>query len=438
MKNLLVNNFYRISAIPRQSGNEEKIANFFVDVAKKNNLYYYKDENNNVLIKKKGCINCKPIALQAHLDMVCKKEQNSKHNFQKNSIEIIINEDEVTAKDTTLGADQGVGLSMILSILEDNNLKHPDLEIILTTEEETTFNGAVTFPYSKVNSRRIINLDNSKDSSIFIGADGDICNKYTFKGNLIKVDYPSYKIVITGLQGGNSGENINLSQNNAIVTMAKILYNKDILLKSINGGFSENDIATTCEVILNTNLDVYKIFEKYEVRIEEIKNNLCFSKEDTNKIIDQILSLKSGYIIKNNVSANLGLIRTSNDEIDIYYIIRSSIEEDLTKINEKFKNLDNKFQCQEIYRDPIWKVDKSSELLKIYKEIYFSEYKNYPKEEICRGSIECATIKEKIDNLDIISIGSTMENIHTTKEKTYITSWIKIYKLLLKTLESLI
>lgn len=105
MKDLLINNFYRIAAIPRQSGNEEKIANFFVDVAKKNGLYYYKDENNNVLIKKKGCINCEPIALQAHLDMVCVKETSSKHNFQEDGIDVIITGDEVTAKDTSLGAD---------------------------------------------------------------------------------------------------------------------------------------------------------------------------------------------------------------------------------------------------------------------------------------------------------------------------------------------
>ena len=437
MKDLLINNFYRIAAIPRQSGNEEKIANFFVDVAKKNGLYYYKDENNNVLIKKKGCINCEPIALQAHLDMVCVKETSSKHNFQEDGIDVIITGDEVTAKDTSLGADQGVGLSMILSILEDNSLKHPDLEIILTTEEETTFNGAVTFPYSKVDSRRIINLDNSKDSSIFVGADGDIFNEYTFQGKLVKVDYPSYKIVITGFQGGNSGENINLSQNNAIITMAKILNDKDILLSSISGGLSENDIATTCEVILNTNLDVYKMFEKYEVTIEKIKNNLCFSHEDTRKIINQILTLKSGYITENCVSANLGLIKTSNDEIKICYLIRSSNEKALDRTNKRYKDLDNNFKCKEIYSDPIWRKDNSSELLKLYKEIYFSEYKSYPKEEMCSGSIECATIKKEIDGLDIISIGSNMENIHTTKEKTYISSWVKVYKLLLKTLENL-
>lgn len=437
MERILLKNFRRIAEIPRESGNEEKIAKFFVDVAKRNNLYYYKDKNNNVLIKKKGCISGKPIALQAHLDMVCVKELVSKHDFSKEGIKIIINGDEVTAKETSLGADQGVGLSMILSILEDDRLKHPDLEIILTSEEETTFNGAMTFPYQKVDSKRIINLDNSKDDSIFVGADGDICNEYTFNGNLIKNKFPSYKIVITGFQGGNSGENIEQSQNNAITTMAKILNSKDILLSSINGGLSENDIATTCEVILSTNFDVHKLFEKFEVKIEEVEKDLCFSKEDTKKIINQILDLKSGYITKNNVSANLGLIKTCNNEVKICHVIRSSDEKTLDEINKKYQNLNNDFCHQEIYRDSIWQEDKNSKLLKKYKEIYFSEYKCYPKEEICHGSIECAAIKRRIDNLDIISIGSNMQNIHTTKEKTYISSWVKIYKLLLKILENL-
>ena len=164
MRETLINNFLRISKIPRESGHEEKIANFFVNVAKESNLYYFKDENNNVLIKKKGSINSKPIALQSHLDMVCVKSKDSNHDFSKDGIEVIIDSDKVTAKDTSLGADQSVGLSMMLTIMEDNTLKHPDLEFLFTAEEETTFNGAVNFPYSQVESKRLINLDNSKDN----------------------------------------------------------------------------------------------------------------------------------------------------------------------------------------------------------------------------------------------------------------------------------
>lgn len=157
----LLNNFLKISSIPRGSENEEKIADFFVNVAKENDLYFYKDEYNNVLIKKKGNLKSSSVAFQAHLDMVCAKTENSVHDFTKEGIEVLIDGNKVTAKDTTLGADQGVGLSMMLALMTDKKINHPDLEFLFTTQEETTFNGAVNFPYSKVESRRMINLDNS-------------------------------------------------------------------------------------------------------------------------------------------------------------------------------------------------------------------------------------------------------------------------------------
>lgn len=437
MRETLINNFLRISKIPRESGHEEKIANFFVNVAKENNLYYFKDENNNVLIRKKGNIDSSPIALQAHLDMVCVKTKNSKHNFEIDGIEVLIDRDKVTAKDTTLGADQGVGLAMMLAIMEDNNLKHPDLEFLFTIEEETTFNGAVTFPYSKVKSKRLINLDYSKDNVVINGSDGDILNKYTIRGKIIENNLPSYRILIDNFPGGNSGDNIDLSANNAITTIAGILQDKDILLRSINGGTFENDLATYCEVIISTHLDVEKIFQDLASEIEKVDNKYSFSEEDTRNIINEILDLKCGYISNNNASGNLGVIRTKDNEIKIYYIVRSIDEFELEEISNKTKTLNNNFQVNEIYRDSIWKVNKESELLNKYKGLYFNEYNEFPKEEIGHGGTECSSIKKRIDGLDIISIGANMEKIHTTEETTYISSWLKTFGLLIKFISSL-
>lgn len=435
MRETLINNFLRISKVPRESGHEEKIADFFVNVAKENKLYYFKDENNNVLIKKKGNINTKPIALQAHLDMVCVKSKDSNHNFEKDGIEVMIDGDKVTAKDTSLGADQGVGLSMMLTIMEDNNLKHPDLEFIFTTEEETTFNGAVTFPYSKVESKRLINLDNSKDNGIFIGADGDICNEYVYNGKLIENNLPSYKILIDGFPGGNSGEDVNLSEKNAITAMANLLIDKDIFMKSIDGGISENDLATFCEVVINTNININNIFKGINVKIDEVDNKLSFSKKDTKNILKEILDLKCGYITKNMTSANLGLIKTSDNKVSIYYVFRSMDENELEMINNESKKLNNNFNANEVYTDSIWKVDYESELLRQYKELYFKEYSEYPLEEIWHGGIECSSIKKRIDGLDIISIGSIIRKYHTVDELTFISSWIKTFNLLIKFLE---
>ena len=137
MRETLINNFLRIAKVPRMSGNEKKISDFFVEVAKNNNLEYYQDENYNVLIKKKGNTEGDTIAFQAHLDMVCKKREGSNHDFNTDGIDVVINGDEVTARDTTLGADQGVGLSLMLALIEDKSITHPDLEFLFTVEEET-------------------------------------------------------------------------------------------------------------------------------------------------------------------------------------------------------------------------------------------------------------------------------------------------------------
>lgn len=437
MRETLINNFLRISRIPRESGHEQKIADFFVNFAKENNLYYFKDENNNVLIKKKGNINSKSIALQAHLDMVCVKSKDSNHDFDNDGIEVIIDGDKVTAKDTSLGADQGVGLSMMLTIMEDNNLKHPDLEFLFTTEEETTFNGAVNFPYSQIESKRLINLDNSKDNGIFIGADGDICNEYIYNGKLIENDLPSYKILIDGFPGGNSGEDVNLSENNAITTMAKLLKDKDVFIKSIDGGTSENGLATFCEAVINTNINVKDIFKCLNAIIDKIDNKISFSKEDTENILNEILDLKCGYITKNMASANLGLIKTFDNKVNIYYVLRSMDENELEIINNESKNLNNSFTANEVYTDSIWKVDYESKLLCQYKELYFKEYLEYPVEEIWHGGIECSSIKRRIDGLDIISIGSTIRKYHAIDEVTFISSWLKTFGLLIRFLENL-
>lgn len=433
MKEKLLSNFLRISSIPRESGHEDKIADFFVEVAKKNNLFYFKDEYNNVLIKKKGTNNKEPLALQAHLDMVCVKEKNSGHDFNK-GIDVIIDGDKITAKETSLGADQGVGLAIMLTMMEDDTLIHPDLEFILTTEEETTFNGAIMFPYEKVSSKRMINLDNSKDNSIVIGSTGDICNEYYYVGNRMTTNMPGYKITLENFPGGNSGESIELSKNNAITTMAELLNKKNILLASIQGGNNENDLASSCEVILNTEEDVNLIFKDVTKNIELVENNTVFNREDTINIINEILDLKGGYLSE-TASANLGLIETVENRINIKYLLRSMDERELNYISEKTKKLDNKFEIKEIYTDSVWKIEGTSKLLELYRKIYFEQYENYPISEITHSGMEPSTIKKKIENLDVISIGADIENFHTTKEVTYLSSWIKIYSLLLELLK---
>lgn len=428
MRDVLINNFLRISKIPRMSGNEKKISDFFVDVAKNNNLYYFQDENYNVLIKKKGNRVGDSIAFQAHLDMVCVKKNDSSHNFMTDGIEVVINDDEVTAKDTSLGADQGVGLALMLTLIEDNTINHPDLEFLFTVEEETTFKGAVSFPYDKVSSKKMINLDYCMDNAIIVAAAGDIVNDYIYDGSLSKKDLNSYKLIVEGLDGGNSGENIENSENNAINTLVNNLLNKKVYLKSINGGTFENDIATSCEVILQTELDLLSDFNNSNIEVELIENDESFSIEDTHIIFNQILELKSGYISK-TASGNLGMIKTNDNKVVMTYLYRTTDEEELDNFSNYKKDC---FSINRLYRDRIWKLDNNSVMFKKYKETYQKLFQKNPVEVIAQGGLEIASIQKRIAGLDIISIGANMKNIHTVNEITYISSWEKLYNIIIR------
>lgn len=435
MKDTLINNFLRISKIPRMSGNEKQISDFFVEVAKNNNLDYYQDENNNLLIKKKGNITGDTIAFQAHLDMVCVKKEGSSHNFNTDGIDVVINGDEVTAKDTSLGADQGVGLALMLTLIEDNTLNYPDLEFLFTVEEETTFKGAITFPYDKVSSRKMINLDYCMDNAIVVASAGDKVDEYIYEGKLNKKNLNSYKLTIKGLSGGNSGENIESSGHNAIITLINILLDKDIYIKSINGGTFENDIATNCEIVLQSNLDLISEFSNSHVTIERIDNDESFSLEDTKSIINQILELKSGFISK-TASGNLGMIKTIDNKVVITYLYRSIYEEELNSFYDNINNEKYNFRINKLYDDRIWKLNKDSYMFNKYKEIYNNLFHDNPIEIIAQGGLEIASIQKRIDGLDIISIGANMENIHTADEITYISSWEKLYDIIINLLKS--
>ncbi len=417
------------------SGNEKQISDFFVEVAKNNNLEYYQDENNNLLIKKKGNITGDTIALQAHLDMVCVKKEGSSHDFYTAGIDVVINGDEVTSKDTSLGADQGVGLALMLTLIEDNKLNHPNLEFLFTVEEETTFKGAITFPYDKVSSRKMINLDYCMDNAIVVASAGDKVDEYIYEGKLSKKDLDSYKLTVKGLSGGNSGENIETSGHNAIITLINSLLEKDVYIKSINGGTFENDIATNCEIVLQSDLDLISEFSNSSIKVEKIDDDKSFSLEDTKNIINQILELKSGFISK-NASGNLGMIKTIDNKVVITYLYRSTNEEELNSFYDNINNEKYNFRINKLYDDRIWKLNKDSYIFNKYKEIYNNLFHDNPIEIIAQGGLEIASIQKRIDGLDIISIGANMKNIHTIDEITYISSWEKLYDIIINLLKS--
>ena len=444
--------FYKLSQIPRESGKEKRFADFLEAFAKENNLECYRDKNNNVLIKKSGNKkNNEPIILQAHMDMVCVKRKNSNHDFDTDPIEIVRNGDVISAKDTSLGADQGIGLAIMLLILESSKIKHPDIECLFTTEEETTFHGAENFDYSKLKGKRLINLDHCKDNSIVIGCDADICNQYIFEGNHITPNMPSHTITISGVEGGNSGVEIERSSKNAILIIAKIIQKlqaeKEVYICQISGGNSENDIATSCECTIKT--DIKDIENKIksnieenniDIQIDEVDSEMSFSSEDSKKIIEEIINLKQGLITnRNNIitSGNIGKIETINNKIVITGILRSIEESELEEQNHENMRISKNhgFATEEVYKDLAWIPNKNSKLKETYTNMYYQVNGEYPDFEITHGGLECSCIAQRITGLDMISIGSIIEDFHTVNERMYISSCEKTIKTLLAFLE---
>ena len=443
--------FYKISEIPRESGKEGKFASFLEEFTKEHHLYCFRDESNNVLIKKKGNKeNNNPIVLQAHIDMVCVKRENSNHNFNTDSIDVIRDGDIIFAKDTSLGADQGIGLAIMLLILESDTIKHPDLECMFTTEEETTFNGAVNFDYSKLKGKMLINLDYCKDDTIIVGSDADICNEYIFEGNLEENDLQAYEISVKNLKGGNSGDYIERSSRNAISIIARIIQElqkiDDLFLCSIDGGESEIDIATSCKAIIKTRIaDIYNKAKELNVdgniQICEIKNELSFSIEDSKRIISQILKLKQGIVKKQDgdtvVSGNIGVINTIENKVFIQGVLRSIDVEQLKNYNNENLSIseNNHFTVKEIYQDSAWIPNEKSKLLDDFKKAYYRVNGSTPIVDIAHGGLECSSIMKRTNNMDIISIGSIIEDFHTVNERMYISSCEKTIKTLLEYLK---
>lgn len=450
----LLHFFYEISKIPRQSGKEEKIANYLENFAKERNLECYRDLNNNVLIKKKSNINSNNILImQAHMDMVCVKTKESNHDFDVDSIQIVQDGDVIRAKDTSLGGDDGIGVAIMLYILDSKEIKHANLECLFTTEEETTFGGAVNFDYTKLNGTSLVNFDGCEDDTIVIGCDGDICNDYFTKVKLIDNTLPSYKVKISNLKGGNSGENLNKNRTNAIVLMGKILEflskNDNLYITSINGGTSEIDIATDCECIINTNikeidkkinifLDKFKFSDEEPiVEVERIRNSKTFTLEISKNIINEVINLKQDIITKDKsdiiTSGNVGVIITNADEVRITWILKSINIEELNYYNEESKKISklNKFNIDKVYDDSSWNPKSESAIRDKYIDSYYKVNLKKPNLKISNGGIECSVFNKCIKNIDMISIGAIIENIHTVDERIYISSCKKVLETLI-------
>lgn len=463
-----IEHFYEICKIPHGSGNMAKISDFCVDFAKQNKLKYVKDNACNVIIYKNasaGFEAFEPIILQGHLDMVCQKETGLAFDFLSDGIRVLKNGDFLTADGTTLGADNGIAVAIIMAILESETLSHPAIEAVFTTDEEIGMLGASALDVSLLKSRKMINIDSEEDDTVTVSCAGGLDFTATKKLETSEKTGTELSIAISGLKGGHSGVEIDKHRVNANILMGRILsaINADFDLISINGGDKGNAIPNCCKALILTDdadkisAEINSIYSqisdeivanegdfKLNTEVLDTKSTLVFEKDAKNDVIYTLLLTPNGIINMSaeidglvETSLNLGILKTEDDIITMHFALRSNKKTALEFLAERlkvfYKNLDFETNTGGFY--PPWEYKANSKLQELYCKTYKETVGVAPKVEAIHAGLECAVFSGSIEGLDCISIGPSLYDVHTVNEKMSLSSTEKLLNILLKMLE---
>lgn len=467
----LWNNFADLNAVPRGSKKEERVRQFMVDFGNKLNLYTQVDAIGNVIIKKsasKGMENRKTVVLQSHLDMVHQKNADTNFDFDTQGINMIIDGDWVTAKGTTLGADNGLGVAAIMSLLASKDIKHPPIEALFTIDEETGMTGAMGLQAGYLNGDILLNLDTEEDDEIDIGCAGgiDLTAKNTYNEVHSPVNSAGFSIAITGLNGGHSGMDIHKGLGNANKIMNRLLYNSKEFLRisEINGGSLRNAIPreSFAKIAVYENQKDH-FLKKIKKSIEEIKAefktvdpNLKITISEIEKplkvmtTISQDTLLNAIYAAQNGVysmsadiedlvetSNNLARVIVKDENIEILCLTRSAVESskmDLAHaLKATFELAGYKVTLSGSY--PGWKPNIESPILKVLESTYKKMFNHKPKVVACHAGLECGILGQNYPEMDMISFGPTIKGAHSPDERAEIKSVQKFWSYLLTILE---
>ena len=472
---VLWNKFADLNAVPRPSKKEERVIEFIKNFGNNLNLKTEVDNVGNVVIYKpatKGMENRKKIVLQAHLDMVHQKNNDTDFDFDTQGIEMYVDGDWVRAKGTTLGADNGLGVATMMAILESDSIEHPAIEALFTIDEETGMTGAKGLSPDLLEGDILLNLDTEEDDEIGIGCAGgvDITAVKKYKEEKMPDTYQSYSVKVTGLSGGHSGMDIIKGLGNANKLMNRLLINTSEGLKmrisSINGGGLRNAIPRESQATVAIPDSEEESFKKeIESRANEIKSEYA-SLEPNLKIDvqrstshDPVMDLKSQREVllalagaHNGVyrmSPEIeGLVETSNNvakvtleegEIRIKCLTRSSVESNKNDLANSLTAVFELagFEVELSGEYPGWAPNSNSAILKTLDEIY--QNVNGSKADIaaCHAGLECGIIGSHYPNMDMISFGPTIRGAHSPDERASIKSAQKYWKFLLEVLKNI-
>ncbi|MBP3725709.1 MAG: aminoacyl-histidine dipeptidase [Bacteroidaceae bacterium] len=467
------NNFHALTQVPRPSGHLEKVQQFLLDFAARIGVEAFKDSADNIIMRKPatpGMENRKAVVLQAHMDMVPQKTPDSSHNFETDPIEAYIDGDWVRARNTTLGADNGLGVAAIMAVMEANDLKHGPIEALITADEETGMFGANALPTDVLHGDILFNLDSETWGKFVIGSAGGIDITATLDYKPVETDPEDVALHFTlqGLKGGHSGLEINEGRGNANKLMARFVYdaiqNLEARLVCWQGGNMRNAIPFKAETILtmpkeNVNdikacmeeykalfIDEFKgIEEGIEFRCEEVPTPATQVPEEIqDNLIGAILACHNGvlrmipaYPHVVETSSNLAIINIAEGKASIKILARSAREDMKQYITDTltagFNMAGMKVETSGSYVG--WDPNPDSPalhlLLKVYKDLFGED----GIIQVDHAGLECSIILSKYPGMDVVSFGPTMKSPHTTIERAYIPTVEPFWTLLKKALE---
>ncbi len=461
--------FEDIAAIPHGSGNEAGIADYLEKFAAERELELYRDELNNVLIKKpasEGMESQPAILLQGHTDMVCEKNADVDHDFANDPLALYIENGILRARGTTLGADNGVAVAVMLALLDDESLRHPPLECLFTVQEEVGLIGAGGFDYSKISARRMINMDSEGEGIAVVGCAGGCRSDISIPVEFVPAAGEAMTLTISGLMGGHSGADIHLGRANANMLMGRLLLalrrNADYNLIELRGGLLDNAIPRECVAVITT-ADFESMRERAIAFAAELAGELiaddcefvftCARADrpermmncaSTRLVADAVGTAINGVIKMScdidglvEYSRNLGVIRTGEQCVELVFSSRSSVEH---QIDASIDYLDALCELcggsvEHYSRYPGWKYSRVSPLREKYVAVAERIFGKKPMVVAIHAGLECGIIKSNIPDMDIISIGPEMRNIHTPDECLDIASLSRFWQVILGILE---
>ncbi|MBQ2402766.1 MAG: aminoacyl-histidine dipeptidase [Prevotella sp.] len=466
-------NFDLLTQVPRPSGHLEKIQQFLLDFAKNAGVEAFIDPAGNIVMKKPaspGMENRKGIILQAHMDMVPQKTPTSTHDFINDPIETRIEGDWVYANNTTLGADDGMGVAAIMAIMEDKNMKHGPLNALITADEETSMIGANALPEGELEGEILLNLDTEQEGEMIIGSAGglDITAEIEYKEVETDSEDQAVKITVDGLRGGHSGIEIGLGHANANKLMARIavdiIANTEARLATWAGGNMRNAIPRTCEAVFTLPAEnvaelkaiVAEYAETFVNEYKGIESNIVVTTEDVetpatqipkeiqDNVVNAINACHNGVLryipsIPEIVetSSNLAIINIGNGKAAIKILARSASESQkdclANMLESCFCMAGMKVTFSGEYQG--WDPNPDSEMIKVMADIYKREFGNEATVSVVHAGLECSVILSKYPGLDIVSFGPTLQHPHTPQERCEISTMPKFWQLLKCALE---